>query len=507
MLGKRRFNAYNEPRCSLLTLLMNTPEINQNRQGRRRLSIRWRYFLYVGLILLILAGALTIGAIRSGDESLWSNLINATERYIPSSFSSTFGTLTEDPTERLTGIDQDRVNILLLGIGGKGHEGANLTDTIIVASYKPSTKEVSMLSIPRDLIVPIPGYGWRKINNLYSLAEYNDPGTGGDYTKQVISQIFGLQIPYYARIDFQGFVELIDLIGGVDVEVPRTLSDRQYPVPGREDYPEDQRYEHLLVEAGLQHLDGNTALKYVRSRHASGEEGSDFARAARQQLVMKAVLDKLLSFNTLLRPTKIKKIYNNVESHVDTNLSLDHMAAFASLVREYFSEKKEPLNVVLSDALGGPLQAANYNGAFVLEPKVSDFSELKFIAEHMFEPNLTFIRPSEEESALPKVTIEKPVPSKDKATIEIQNGTFVNGLARAMQAKLVELEYEIPAVGNATTQDYTTTIIYDLSDGKYPTTLDFLAANFTDNITSQIPLGVSSTADFLMILGLDLAYQ
>lgn len=404
-------------------------------------------------------------------------------------------------------MDQDRINILLLGIGGKGHDGANLTDTILVASYKPSTKEVAMLSIPRDLIIPIPGYGWRKINNLYSLAEYNDPGTGGDYAKQIISQIFGIQIPYYARIDFQGFEELVDLLGGVDVNVPRTLSDYQYPIEGHEDYPENQRYEHLVVEAGQQHLDGSTALKYVRSRHASGVEGSDFARAARQQLVMKAVLDKLFSFNTLLRPTKIKKIYSNVEEHIDTNLAFEDMAAFGGLAKDYFGEKKEPINTVLDNAKDGPLQEANYDGAFVLEPKVQDFSELKFIATHMFEPDLKFTRPTEAETALPRVTIEKPVPSKEKATIEIQNGTFVNGLARAMQTKLEDLDYTVQGVGNAEKQDFEKTIIYDLSNGKYPATADFLAANFTDNITTQIPLGVSSKADFLMIIGLDLAYQ
>lgn len=165
-----------------------------------------------------------------------------------------------------------------------------------------------MMSIPRDLLVPIPGYGWRKVNNLYSLAEYNDPGTGGDYTKQILSQIFDVQIPYYLRIDFKGFVELVDLVGGIDVNVAKTLTDYQYPIPGHEEYPEeDGRYEHLYIEAGPQHFDGETALKYVRSRHGLNGEGSDFARAARQQLAIEALMNKIFSLNTLLRPSKIKK--------------------------------------------------------------------------------------------------------------------------------------------------------------------------------------------------------
>lgn len=164
------------------------------------------------------------------------------------------------------------------------------------------------------------------------------------------------------------------------------------------------------------------------------------------------------------------------------------------------------MSKVLSDADNGPLQAANYNGAFVLEPKVEDFSELKFMAAHLFEPEATFTRPTEEETGLPRIVLQSPVQAKDKAAIEIQNGTFVNGLARATQEKLVGLGYTIKAVGNAEKRDYDKTVIYDFSNGKYPDTLDFLAANYTDNITNKIPLGMVSKADFLIVLGLDSAY-
>jgi LCP family protein required for cell wall assembly len=466
----------------------------------------WKWLLYPGLIGLIFFVALAIGA-RSSSESLWEYLRDASKRYISPTLSLTspLGALTSDPENSLIGAQEDRINVLLLGIGGRGHEGSNLTDTIIVASYKPSTKEVAMLSIPRDLIVPIPGHGWRKINNLYALAEYNDTGTGGDYSKQIISQIFDLQIPYYLRIDFAGFTELIDLVGGIDVNVPRTLSDTQYPIPGREEAPEDQRYEHLYIEEGQQHLDGETALKYVRSRHAQGLEGSDFARAARQQLVVEALMDKVFSLNTLLRPSKIKKIESNISEHIDTNLDFDQLTAFAKLAAGYLEEKKPIISRVLSDAQDGPLQAANYGGAFVLEPKVEDFSELKFIADNIFQPEMVYERASED-TGLPRIVLENPVEAKETATLEIQNGTFVNGLARATQDKLTSLGYEIAAVSNAPTQDVTQTIIYDFSEGQFPATLDFLAGNYTDNITDKIPLGISSSADFLIVLGLDAAY-
>jgi len=465
----------------------------------------WKFVLYPAIILAVFLFALTIRA-GSSDESFWQYVTN---HYIKQTFAipTSLSVLTASADQVLIGAQEDRINVLLLGIGGKGHEGANLTDTIIVASYKPSTNEVSMMSIPRDLLVPIPGYGWRKVNNLYALAEYNDKGTGGDYTKQVLSQIFDVQIPYYLRIDFQGFIELVDLVGGVDVEVPKTLSDFQYPIPGHEEYPEDQgRYEHLYIEAGPQHFDGATALKYVRSRHGINGEASDFARAARQQLVIDALMDKIFSLNTLLRPSKIKRIQSNLEENIDTNLSLEEFSAFAKLAGEYLSDKTPVLSQVLSDGPSGALQAASYGGAFVLEPKVEDFSELKFIAANIFDPSATFNRPDPETSGLPRIVLESPVEAKDKATLEVQNGTFVNGLARATQDKLVELGYSIVSIGNAESRDYDKTIIYDFSHGRFPDTLDFLAANYTDNIVSQIPLGVTSSADFLIILGIDAAY-
>lgn len=464
----------------------------------------WKFIVYPAIVLAVFLFVLGI-RVSSSDESFWEYF--STHYLRPTlSIPSSLTALTASADQTLVGAQQDRINVLLLGIGGIGHDGPHLTDTIIVASVKPSTNEVSMMSIPRDLLVPIPGYGWRKVNNLYALAEYNDQGTGGDYAKQIISQIFDVQIPYFLRIDFNGFEDLVDLVGGIEVHVPKTLSDSQYPIPGREEYPEEERYEHLYIEAGQQHFDGATALKYVRSRHGINGEASDFARAQRQQLVIEALMKKVFSLETLLRPSKIKKIQANLEDNIDTNLTLEELTAFAKLAGEYLKENKPIINRVLSDANDGPLQSANYSGAFVLEPRVEDFSELKFIAANIFSPDLVYQRPEEEESGLPRVVLQSEVEAKDDASVEIQNGTFVNGLARATQEKLEDLGYDIIAIGNAESRDYDRSIIYDFSDGEYADTLNFLAANYTDNITNQIPLGLTSSADFLIILGLDAAY-
>src|SRR5690606_21979364 len=139
--------------------------------AKRRRS-RWRYFFYLVLFCALFVLSLTIQSSIVSDDSasVWSQLVDASERYIKPKFGfgDTLSAFTSDAQDVLSGMDEDRVNVLLMGIGGKGHDGANLTDTIMIASYKPSTNQAALLSIPRDLLIPIPGYGWRKINNLYA---------------------------------------------------------------------------------------------------------------------------------------------------------------------------------------------------------------------------------------------------------------------------------------------------------------------------------------------------
>ncbi len=223
-------------------------------------------------------------------------------------------------------------NVLLLGYGGAGHEGGDLTDTMIVAHIAPKDKKVTLISIPRDLWVPIPTKGEEtthfKINAAYAIGlddrKYSDKldmykgrGGGGALAKYVVGNVIGQEIRYFASVDFGGFISVIDALGGIDVQVPRTFDDNFYPIAGLEDEtcgksPEDLtavnatmsgflleqqfpcRYEHLHFDKGLTHMDGTTALKFVRSRH-SDTDGGDFARSQRQQAVLTGVREKVLS--------------------------------------------------------------------------------------------------------------------------------------------------------------------------------------------------------------------
>lgn len=223
-------------------------------------------------------------------------------------------------------------NVLLLGHGGANHSGGELTDTMIVAHIVPKKKKVTFISIPRDLWVAIPTKGesvsYSKINAAYAVGlddrKYPDKqdiykglAGGGELAKYAVSKVIGQEVRYFASIDFSGFERAIDALGGIDVTVPRTFDDHFYPIKGEEDntcgYSAEElavihqkysgfaleqqftcRYEKLHFDKGVTHMDGVTALKFVRSRH-SDTDGGDFARSQRQQAVLSAVREKALS--------------------------------------------------------------------------------------------------------------------------------------------------------------------------------------------------------------------
>lgn len=258
--------------------------------------------------------------------------------------------------------EQKVFNILAMGYGGPGHDGAYLTDTMMFMSIDTQNKRVTIISIPRDIWVEIPTEGeaepfMRKINSVYQtgLFKENYPAVPKKYAgeqgaseliKEVVGEITGKPIDAYLAIDFDGFKKAVDTLGGVDVKVERTFTDVEYPLDGHESdlcgieatdsaafeakeniatespvlaYP--CRYETLNFSAGLQKMDGETALKYVRSRH-SAQDGGDFNRARRQQVFLEAVRDKVLSIGFI---PKISPLLNDLEESVRTDISPELM--------------------------------------------------------------------------------------------------------------------------------------------------------------------------------------
>ena len=221
-----------------------------------------------------------------------------------------------------------RITFLLLGVDQRPDDPSPLrTDTMIVVTIQPETSQVGMISLPRDLFVPIPDFDTSgKITTAFTVGEINNyPGGGAALAKKTVSEFLGYPIDYNVRINFDGFVQAIDAIGGVDVVVANTIHDEEYPTI-------DYGYQTFHIDAGPQHLDGETALKYVRSRHGVGND--DFQRTKRQQQVLVAVKDKLVE-NKLLTPVRLLELLRVVSNSVDHDIpatTLPNLLTLASHV-------------------------------------------------------------------------------------------------------------------------------------------------------------------------------
>ncbi len=317
-----------------------------------------------------------------------------------------------------------RINVLLLGTAGGTHAGANLTDTIIVASYNLKDNQVYLISIPRDLWLPSLQ---SKANAVYEIGFSENRGLS--FAKTVIGNIVGLPIHYFLRLDFRGFIEAINILGGVDVLVEKSFDDYNYPIEGLEtdlcgfkeeekEFSEEEakqlnieagkrkvfiapdgkiatdaaeedkgatyfscRFEHISFTKGETSMDGETALKYVRSRRGTQGEGSDFARSKRQQRVLEAIRKKILSFETFKDSGKISKLFKTLGRSIDTDISLKDALEFYKLSEKLKSIKR----IVLDDSkksglLGGRTSLlihpnlADFGGAYVLVSQDDDFS-------------------------------------------------------------------------------------------------------------------------------------
>lgn len=396
---------------------------------------KWRLFLLLGVIVLILAGGIVL-ATHGNTNSLEYDPVTL-EPKTPDGFFKKLSYLVFKKETDLQGQKKDRINILLLGIGGLEHDGPFLTDTIIIASIQPSTNEVALISIPRDLGVDIKGKGTYKINSASAFGEVEKAGWGGAYATEVISNTFGIDIPYYIRLDFTAFKEIIDEVGGVRIEVPRTFTDTQYPGP-------QDSYQTITFNVGVQTMDGETALTYARSRHGNNGEGSDFARARRQQQILLALKQKILSFNTLTNPLRIKKIMDALEKNMTTNMQFDEIIELVRMGRELNTKNIKTL--VLDDSPAGFLvNASTPGGAFILSPKTGKFDEIDNAIKNIFASNSIQSIPTTSVETTPS---ESPREQKTEVSVEIQNGTWSAGLAAQAEERLKTVELYTNRIGN-----------------------------------------------------------
>jgi len=452
---------------------MQIPKINflehleKKSQGKKR-SVS-KLFFYPLTFLAIFILVFSFQVLLSG-ESVEENLKKI-------NIFSNFGfSVSQD--KLLKGENDDRVNILLLGMGGEGHPGPYLTDTMILASIKPSEKKVALISIPRDLSVPMPGYGWRKINNANHFGEIQKEGSGPEFAAQVVSQVFDIPIDYYVRVDFSGFEKMINELGGIKINVENGFADPQFPT-------DDYGYQTVIFKQGWQKMNGQTALNYARSRHGTNNENSDFARSKRQQQVLQAVKDEALSFTTFLSYHKISALMKMYQEHVVTNLDVWEIFKLVKLGKKI--DKQNIINLVLENGDTGPLYATNIGGAYLLLPRDMSFYQVQQMVKDIFEP----------------AQVAK---AKEKIKVEVQNGTKIEGLAYQTSLALRNKGFEVIKIGNAQQQNYEKTVIYDLTNGQKAAELENLKNQLKTATTSNGPESTiiySSNIDFLIILGQD----
>ena len=276
--------------------------------SRKRNVISAVFLSFIAVLSLVFLASLSFAKVSDFkfDFNLIKNL--APTSLIPNSIS-----------------EPEKINILLAGVGGGAHDGPQLTDTIILASINTKLKTLSLLSIPRDLYVSYPGGGMGKINELYGrgIRVFGEQ-KGNKYLEEKITEITGQEIDHFLVVDFAGFKQFVDLLDGLQVNVPEDLVDTEYP------NDENWTYTTFSIKKGLQTLDGETALKYVRSRHST----SDFDRSARQQLVMKAAKEKLFQLNYIGNPAKLQALFSTVSEHIKTDMSVGDILSLGLFAKD-----------------------------------------------------------------------------------------------------------------------------------------------------------------------------
>lgn len=387
----------------------------------------------------------------------------------------------------LEGEKNDRINILLLGMGGLGHDGPFLTDTIILVSVKPSTNQIAMISIPRDLGVNLPGYGLRKINHANAYGEADKPGWGAATATQVIEDTFDIDIQYYGRIDFKAFEEMIDEVGGVTVDVERSFVDTEYPALNEE-------YQTVSFTKGVQTMNGKRALTFARSRHGNNGEGSDFARSKRQQKILLALKEKVLSAGTIFNPVRINNIINSLDTHITTNMEFGDMIALLKMAKEL--DTSNIIRLTIDDSPNGYLQS----GATLL-PKSGSFDGINYAIEHIFDKETEVTPPNI--SIVSDTTPEQNLPPTAAINTIVLNGTWKAGLASRVKKILGDKDISVINIGNTEERPINTSGIYVLSDNIPKELTDALHTTLNIPImTGPVPKHtLTGNTDIVIVLG------
>lgn len=282
---------------------------------------------------------------------------------------------------------QDRTNILVLGIPGGNHEGPDLTDTMLIVSFNwVDPGKSAFITLPRDVWSPTLK---DKINTAYHYGEKKKKGGGLVLTKSIASEITGLSLHYAFVIDFYKFTTVVDTLGGLNVQVERSFDDYDFPIAGREndlcggDPNYRCRYKQIHFDQGREQMTGERALEFVRSRHATDDEGTDYARSDRQQAVLIALKNKLLTKDVLLDISKLKRLITIYTQATDTDLTIPDLLYLGKLLRDKDPRAFNRIRIPAEGKVRKPEDLLivaplwEYGGRWVLVPKAKTFIEIQ----------------------------------------------------------------------------------------------------------------------------------
>ncbi len=374
---------------------------------------------------------------------------------------------------------RERVTILLLGIDQRCDEnGPPHTDSMMLLTVDPVGLSAAMLSLPRDLWVDIPDVGVDRINQAFYYGElYELPGGGPKLAMETVESLLGVPVQYYLAVNFDAFIEVVDLIGGIEVDVTEKIDDSSYP-------DRCYGYDPFHIDTGTQRLDGDMALKYARTRATFG---GDVDRAGRQQTVILAVRDQILNLDML--PQLIAQspsLWQTFQKNVRTNFALDEALQLALLVQDI---PRDSIHTAVID-FNYVYNETTPDGRQVLVPIRDNIRELR---------NTLFVPP-----IVPTPIIENlpALMAEEGAKVAVFNGTAVFGLAGATEEYLNTYDINIVEIGNADSATYRTSQIIDYGD--HPNTTKYLT-----QLMHIPPLNISNgnepegDYDVLVIIGDD----
>jgi LCP family protein required for cell wall assembly len=414
---------------------------------------------------------------------------------------------------------QGRVNILLMGIDKRPDEVYARTDTMILVTLDTNSNQAGMLSVPRDLWVSVPGFDEDRVNKAHFLGDQHGyPGGGPALAMKTIQYNLGVPVHAFVKVDFEGFRNIVDTLGGIEIDVPETIDDPKYP-------DMNYGYDPFYIEAGQHTLDGYDALRYARTR---ATPGADFSRAKRQQAVLLAIRDKALQLNML---PKIPELWASMSNTVETSLSLVDILELAQLASAVDAGN-------IQSAVIGPSMTIDYTvpdtGARVLLPRRE---KIRTLIDEMFVESEPSAAPAETQQVA--VDVESPVEvdveaeetveaqaraeeiqqhaeqqqqvkeflGQEDARLVVQNGTSTPNLASQTALYLKQQGFNIFQHGAADNSTYEHTVIVVYDENK-TFTLDVLKAIFeVDEENIRRSPNLKSDLDFRVIIGSDFELQ